>query len=192
MSLFTRLDEVPSFMSTVDLFADSPQGGVGGKYNSQRTWSMAGAMSPSCDDPQGGVGGKVTCYGVRSQRNRWDPNDSGEIPTGKQGEIPTSANSCEIPTIICNSVRSFQFQETKKTWSYTVAQHDFQKHSLGSYRIFAYHMCTCSIMMTITSDIVSLTMYLREAWMQIFLQWCNNDVSCFTTYNNQHSATMIK
>ena len=30
MSLFRRLDDVSSFMSTVDLFADSPQGGWGG------------------------------------------------------------------------------------------------------------------------------------------------------------------
>ena len=63
MSLIRRLDDVSSFMSTVDLFADSPQGGVGGKDNSQRTWRMAGAMSPSCHNPQGGVGGKETFLG---------------------------------------------------------------------------------------------------------------------------------
>ena len=51
MSLLRSLDDVSSFMSTVDVFADSPQGGWGGKDNSQRTWRMAEFnvtfMSPS-------------------------------------------------------------------------------------------------------------------------------------------------
>ena len=62
MSLFKRLDDVFFFMSTVDLLADSPQGGWG-EHNLQRTygdgWSNINFMSR----PTGGVGGKETFPG---------------------------------------------------------------------------------------------------------------------------------
>ena len=58
MSLFRILDDVYSFMSTLDVFADSPQGGGGG--DSQPTARMEGGRNKinHMTKPTGGGGGR--------------------------------------------------------------------------------------------------------------------------------------